>query len=90
LPFGFKLSPEGIRIGNDEFQANELVDLKIDADDFMGGPGGDILSSSIGTENFIEFSYRGQKHEYQFLVKRKSDLQLIEQIYKELNKLKAV
>jgi hypothetical protein len=86
LPFTFRFSPESIVIGSDEFKAEEIVDLKIDAEDFTGGPGGDILSSSIGTNNFIEFSHKGEKHTYQFLIRKRDDLQVIDNIFNGMSR----
>jgi hypothetical protein len=84
LPYSFQISTEHIKIGPNEFRLSDLSDLEIDADDFNGGPGGDIFSASIGTDNFISFTIRGEKHEYQFLVKNQSDLKLINHLAKQV------
>lgn len=86
LPFAFVISTDKIVIGSSEYATDNMTDLKIDAEDFVGGPGGDILSSSIGTDNYIEFYSGGEKHAYQFLVKKRSDLVMIGQLYKEIQK----
>jgi hypothetical protein len=82
LPYAFQLSTEHIKVGHDEFRISDLSNLEIDADDFKGGPGGDLFSSSLGTDNFISFTLRGQKHEYQFVVKNQADLKLVNQVAK--------
>jgi|GEM_PF-2846716 len=89
LPYLLKLSPEMIVIGSREYKTEELTDLTIEADDFTGGPGGDIFSSSLGTDNFLKFTHAGEKHSYQFVVKKQSDLSLVAQIEKEIHKAKA-
>jgi hypothetical protein len=81
LPFQFQLSADLIKVGETQFRVFELTHLEIEADDFSGGPGGDIFSSSLGTDNFISFTHRGEKHEYQFLIKTRSDVRLVQQIY---------
>jgi hypothetical protein len=84
LPHILKISAESITIGNSEFRTEDISSLELDATDFTGGPGGDVLSSSTGTDNFLEFHHNGEKHSYQFLVKRKSDLAIIASILKEI------
>ncbi len=88
LPCVFVLTPETVTIGSNEFPTESLTNLKIDAEDFMGGPGGDMFGASLGTENYIEFTHNGENHSWQFLVKRKSDLELIQQIGREIIKSK--
>jgi len=90
LPSTFTLGSEAILVGSNEFKTEVMTDLRIEADDFAGGPGGDILSSSAGTENFIDFSHQGEGHSYQFVVKKQSDLKLISQIYDEIKKKERV
>jgi hypothetical protein len=91
LPSTFQLSAEGIHIGEEKYSITEVTDLEIDAEDFKGGPGGDIFSSSLGTDNVISFTVNGVKHEYQFVVKTRVDLKLLAQIKKLLpNQIAAV
>jgi hypothetical protein len=74
---------DSITIGDDQYQIDDLQKLEISADDFDGGPGG-MFSSSVGTRNFIEFIYKGEKFSYQFQIKNQADLELVQDYSQEL------
>lgn len=79
------LSNDSIKIGDTEYRLDDLQKLEIIADDFAGGPGG-VFSSSVGTDNYIDFKFKGEEFSYQFQIRNRIDLKLVKDLAKELVK----
>ena len=77
------LTRDLLTVGDKQFKIDELDKFKISADDFLSKPT-DFLGSSIGTDNFIEFTQNEIAYSFQFQVKRMADLKLLSEIDREI------
>lgn len=80
----FILSADSLTIGDVTYKIKELEKVEIIADDFVGGPGG-IFSSSVGVDNYVDFSSNGRDFSYQFQIKNRNDLKTVKEIVRSLS-----
>jgi len=77
------LTPESITIGNNQFPAHELERFSITADDYFG-KGSGAIDTSVGVDNFLEFTHQKVDYSFQFQVKRRSDLAVLFELEKAI------
>jgi len=80
----FILNVDSVTIGDVTYKIKELEKVEIIADDFLGGKGG-MFSSSVGVDNYIDFSFNGKEFSYQFQIKNRNDLKTVKEIKKSLS-----
>ena len=76
------LSEDSITIGDTHHELDELQKLEVIAADYVGAPGG-MFSSSVGTDNYLDFNFKGESFSYQFQIKSRADLKLVNDLSKE-------
>jgi hypothetical protein len=73
------ISDKSITFSRQEVSIDELKNVLIYADDFEGKLN-EFIGISYGVDNSIEFEFKGNKYSFQFQVKSKADLKLIDDI----------
>jgi hypothetical protein len=73
------ISDDSITFGNLMVPDKDLRNVLIYAGDYEGR-GSDFFGLSYGTDNRIEFEFKGNKYSFQFQVRKKADLKLINDI----------
>ncbi len=73
------ISGNSITFGNQNVSDQDLKNVLIYSDDYEGKPY-EFFGTSYGTDNKIEFEFKGDKYSFQFQVRKKADLKLISDI----------
>jgi hypothetical protein len=74
-----RISAGEIEVGDKRYSIQELKNLTISADDFLGGPG-NFFGPSAGTNNTLDFSNNGTAYSYQFQAKSRESLKVLSKL----------